>query len=234
MLEPKNIEKLELYHRRNLRHIQHIPKSTATPAVYLLLGALPIEAQLDIRLLTLFRNIIAPNPDSPPAVYIKEVIARQLITTQDDSKSWARHVASVLAKYNLPSPYTLLQNPPRKLAWKRTVKQRIQGEWSQRLCKEAILKSTLLYLNPQSCSLGHIHPVWRNINCDLDIKKATIKVQILTQRYPLATSPTAGSNRGDLCPLCKETRETTKHFLLHCPCTRADRYTIPEENTHDM
>ena len=222
VLEADNIEKLERYHRRNLRYIQHLPQSTAIPAVYLLLGTLPIEAQVDIRLLTLFRNVITPNPSVPPALYIREIVARQLITTSDESNSWARHITKILAKYNLPSAYTLLDNPPKKLVWKHAVKAVVQDEWSRRLREEAEMKSTLRYLDIQACRMGSIHPVWRDIHTDLDIKKATIKAQVLTQRYPLASSPTSG-NRGELCPLCREAKETTKHFLLYCPGTRQDR-----------
>ena len=38
----------------------------------------------------------------------------------------------------------------------------------------------------------------------------------LVQRYPIATSPMAGNNWTETCPLCKDGEETTSYFLLHC------------------
>ena len=206
------LEELEKYHRKNLRYIQHLPQSTATPAIYLLLGALPIEAHLDIRTLTLYRSIISHKQNNPPADYIREIIYRQLITTSDDSSSWTRHVAHILAKYNLPSAYQMFVDPPKKAAWKRTVDRVVKQEWTRRLQGDAELKPSLEYLNPSSCHLGHTHRIWKHINCDLDIKKATVK----------ASFPTSG-NKSELCPLCKTENETTTHFLLHCPSTRQAR-----------
>ena len=222
VLEENNLNKLELYHRRNLRFIQHLPKSTATPAIYLLLGTLPIEAEIDLKILSLFNNIIRPNSDSPPALYIREIILRQLANLDDISSGWTRHVTKILAKYKLPTAYELITVPPKKTQLKQTIKKAITKHWTEVLQEEANTKISLHFLISISCTIGQIHPTWMHINSDLDIKKATIKTQILTQRYPLATSPTAGQCNV-ACPLCKNDAETTKHFLLLCPATNPDR-----------
>ena len=96
-------------------------------------------------------------------------------------------------------------------------------EWTDKLQDAAREKSTLRYLNIEFCKISYLHPAWQGINCDLDIKKATVKAQLLVQRYPLATSPTAPGNRSDVCPLCRDAKETTVHFLLQCPCTMQAR-----------
>ena len=41
-LNKENMEQLEVFHRKSLRHIQSLPDRTSNPAVLLLLGALPI------------------------------------------------------------------------------------------------------------------------------------------------------------------------------------------------
>ena len=64
-LERKDMDKLELYHRKNLRYIQHLPQSTAVPAIYLLTGIPPVEATIHIRTLCLFRNILDADENSP-------------------------------------------------------------------------------------------------------------------------------------------------------------------------
>ena len=63
---------------------------------------------------------------------------------------------------------------------------------------------------------GKNHPVWYILEDSMPVQKATTKALLLTQRYPLATSPTAGKHRNDVCPLCHEEAETTTHFLLAC------------------
>ena len=77
--------------------------------------------------------------------------------------------------------------------------------------------STLTYLNIENCKFDVIHPVWHQINCDVDIRKCTLKILLLIQRYALTTSPTAGTRRTDMCPLCGTEPETLTHFVLQCP-----------------
>ena len=178
---------------------------------------------IDIRVLTLLQNILSPKDDSRPTLYIKEIITRQLAVTDDDSRSWTRRAATTLSKYDLPSAYKLLDNPPRKLAWKKRVQQAVHAEWTDRLQEDADMKSTLQYLNIKACAVGYLHPVWQDINNDLDLKKATIKAQLLVKRYPLASTKLAGELRSSTCPLCKEEEETTSHFLLQCPALREAR-----------
>ena len=48
-LNKENMEQLEVFHRKCLRHIQSLPDRTSNSAVLLLLGALPIEAEIHKR-----------------------------------------------------------------------------------------------------------------------------------------------------------------------------------------
>ncbi|CAC5411757.1 unnamed protein product [Mytilus coruscus] len=52
-LTKSNIEELEIFHRKNLRHLQSLPERTSNAVVLLLLGALPIEAEIHKRQLSL-------------------------------------------------------------------------------------------------------------------------------------------------------------------------------------
>ena len=223
VLDRKELDILEAYHRKSLRYIQHLPQSTAIPAIHLLLGIGTVEMMIDIKVLKLFRNIAAADPKSPPALFIQEFIRRQLAVTAPESKCWTRRAEKALAKYQLPSPYSLFENPPKKLAWKRRVKTAVQESWTDKLIADAEDMSSLEYLNLDACEIGSLHPTWQEVNNQLDIQKATVKTQLLIKRYPLATSPTAGINKSDLCPLCKQEPETTTHFILHCPSTRLER-----------
>ena len=48
-LKTRDIEKLDRFHKDTLRQFQSLPKRAAISSVYLLLGALPIEAELHKR-----------------------------------------------------------------------------------------------------------------------------------------------------------------------------------------
>ena len=81
----------------------------------------------------------------------------------------------------------------------------------------------MTYLNLDKCSTIVLHPTWQNLTCPLTIKKATVKALLLVGRYPLTTSPTAGTRSTEKCPLCSQEPETMVHFVLHCPTLRDDR-----------
>ena len=56
-LSDKDLEELSKFHRKNIRCIQHLPKSTAIPALHLLSGSPPVEVLLHIRILVTFREV---------------------------------------------------------------------------------------------------------------------------------------------------------------------------------
>jgi hypothetical protein len=49
---PSVIEKIESYQRRTLKHLQHFPPNASTPATYLISGVLPLQAEIDKRVLS--------------------------------------------------------------------------------------------------------------------------------------------------------------------------------------
>ena len=138
---------------------------------------------------------------------------------------------SLLKQYQLPPANTLIQHPPKKQQWKDALKG-VNKFWFEKLKKEAHSMSTLSLLDIEQCTSGTIHPVWRNLYNTNDVKKAVIKARLLVQRYPLATSYTAGRKKDDICPLCKADRETVTHFLLHCEATNILRQPLMREILH--
>jgi hypothetical protein len=217
VLKDSELEILSSYHRTNLRCIQHLPRSTAIPALYLLLGVLPIKALVHIQTLSLFGNIISASVNNPPALYIKDLVIRQLAVKELESSSWASQIRRLLVKYDLPPASSMLSNPPAKAHWKAVVKAAVHRYWTKQTREAAHDRSTLQYLCVDLCSTEQTHPVWQNLNDPLTIRKATVKALLLVQRYPLASAHTAGPKRSESCPLCSGDLETTTHFLLHCP-----------------
>ena len=206
-----------------LRRIQGLPDSSAIPALHLLLGVAPIEALIHIRALSLFRNIIAAEKSSPPSIFVRELIIRQLAVKDINSNSWAAYIRKVLLKYRLPKPSDIINSTPKKKHWARMVKNAVLEHWHSVLVEQAKEKKSLSLLGLDNCTLSDLHPVWKYISSHLDILKATVKAKLLIQRYPLLTCKTAGQQRSVVCALCKREPETTEHFLLYCPALQKER-----------
>ena len=218
-----DLKALRSFQNNILRRIQHLPESTAIESLYLLTGTLPIEATIHVRILCMLRNILAAEAKSPPAIYIRELIVRQLAMKDDDSNSWAVPVRKLLLQYELPSINSIVECPPKKTEWKTLVKKKCNLYWTKQLRESCKDKKTLKYLDVNNCATDKLHPIWQYCNNTLDVKKATVKVKLLVRRYPLTTCHTSGKQKSDICPLCKVEPETVVHFLLQCPVLSDDR-----------
>ena len=220
-LGEKDYELLESHHLKLLRSIQHLPTSTAKPALYLLSGSLPLEATHHQQVLSLYGRIIRRYNSIE-----RELTLRQLAMKDINSNSWFSAVRIILIKYDLPSAIELLQDPPSKECWKKTYKEVIEKWWLKTLRQKADKMSSLSYLNKNACSVGTVHPVWKCGSDPLQSLMASTKAKLLVQRYPLTTSHTAGKNKSDLCPLCHNAPEDMEHFLIHCTALEHIRYSF--------
>jgi hypothetical protein len=91
------LEQLERYQKKLLKQVLLLPPNTPEPAVYLLSGTLPVEAQLHIRALNFFNNICNQEEKS-----IEKLLARQQLRTKTiNSNSWFIEIKKMLIKYNL-------------------------------------------------------------------------------------------------------------------------------------
>ena len=108
------------YHISNLRRFQTLPVTTATCAVYLplLIGALPLEAELHKRHLSLLYNILISKNKT-----VKELSNRQIAFNLDNSQSYFGRVQDILDIYNLPDLQCLRENLTSKENWKFQVKK---------------------------------------------------------------------------------------------------------------
>ena len=147
-MKEKQIQNLESYHQITLRELQSLPKITAKCAVYLLAGTLPLEGLLDIHIASLLhmasgqRNII-----------LFVIGMYQPSTKNTKSASWFIYAARRLARYNLDGTVILERTG---LSFKTI----ITNYWTNHLREEIVTKSSLRYLQPESCDLHiytHIH-----------------------------------------------------------------------------
>ena len=104
-------DKLERVYRKFLKQVLSLPDTVADSASYILSGAIPIEAVVHKRALSLFGSIC--RLDETAAVE-KQLARRQLAVKSIDSSSWYISIRKILTKYSLPDGWNLLDNPPQK------------------------------------------------------------------------------------------------------------------------
>ena len=111
-LNDNEVRALEVYHRDNLRCIQHLPKSTANSSAHLLIGIPPTEALVDIRALAMLRKILTVDYPSPLTLFMRDFVVRQLAMDDNPSCSWVGRMRLLTVKYSLPSLGTLVRGNP--------------------------------------------------------------------------------------------------------------------------
>ena len=172
-LNKTHIASLEKFHKNSLRILQSLPERTATAAVYLLLGALPVEAEIHNKQLSLLHSILVSNNSR-----IKEVLNRQITVNFD---SFFHRVLKVLELYKQPDITSLKQQLPTKTVWKNLVLGSVKTYWRESLVHDAQCKTTLKFLAYENILLGEVHPVWDSTeNSVIDVRKAIIKARILS------------------------------------------------------
>jgi hypothetical protein len=118
------LEQLERYQKKLLKQLLSLPPNTPDPAVYLLSGTLPVEAQLHIRALNFFNNICDQEQKS-----IEKILARQQLRTKTINLSI--DIKKMLIKYNLQDLEYYLDNPMTKRLWITSIKREIQNYWQE-------------------------------------------------------------------------------------------------------
>lgn len=209
------IDQLSRYHIQTLRNIQSLPQRTATAAVYMLIGALPLEAELHKRQLSLLHSVLTSTNTS-----LKELVQRQLAYSFDNQKSFFTRVRSILAQYELPSLCQLACSEFSKIQWKQLCAKHVNSYWSRNLVREIKAKKTLKFLAVNNLRIGTTHLVWRTIDSSVsDVRKGTVKARILTGTYILQKNRQSFSN-GSVnaeCPHCCLEDEDMLHMLARCP-----------------
>ena len=206
-------EPLEMYQKRILKQLQGMADNTASAAVYLLSGVLPITAALHIKTLMYYRHTIS-DPNS-----VEYALARrQLVLKDESSSSWYIYVEKLAHQYGLPSPYELLQHLPTKTRWKQMVKRQIHTHWKTKLEADALVKKSLRYMSA-TMTVNAVVDVWEtSTETATESNKDWFKVQVLTGTYRLqALAHRQNQHEVDAtCMLCKTGDEDRLHFISTC------------------
>ena len=216
-LNPPNLRRLETGHRSLLRDIQGLPKRTATSGVYILSGALPMEALIDRRRLCMLPSL----KDNPT---LRHIVHRQISMKPSSSSSWVVATQDILRKYELPHISKVIEGQPTKTAWKAQVDKAIHEHWRQQIVEEAENKSTLKHLCKEFTP-NQPHLLWQaTTNTVRDVRRGTIKGRMLTGTYILQSTRAAfNQTKITLCQMCKQEDEDMEHFIFRCPTLSSAR-----------
>ena len=122
----------------------------------------------------------------------------------------------------------MLQDPPSKESWKRSVNKQVNSYWSNRIRDNALLYTSLRYLHVDDYRYGKRHSVLRTIGNAREIPRITTKLKLVTGTYILQCNR-AAFNQNQIeptCLLCKTEEETLEHFLLNCTALHSARQPI--------
>jgi len=113
ILQPSktNMNKLEKFQKSLLKKVLSLPPNAPDPALYIITGFM--EAQIDLKCLTLFSNICRQNQKSLE----KSIAIRQLQVKDENSNSWFMLLKRTPMKYGLINPLELFENSPSKIEW---------------------------------------------------------------------------------------------------------------------
>ena len=214
VLPQHEIDKMEMYYRKLLRRVQGLPDSTSNAATYALLGALPLEAMLHLRCLSLLGQIARLDSEHS----LKQLAFRQLALYDDASGSWFCYVRKICRKYDIDIYHTL-EFPMKKESWKRQIKKRVTNHHRTQTRTELHKKSSLKWLIWDEGPYG-VHPVWTSCEGKTHlIRAATTRTKMMTGRYSCGASAWRRDTDSS-CPICGCEWESVKHILLSCPCAR--------------
>ena len=194
-----------------------MPSRTALSAVYLLLGALPMEAELHKRQLSLLFSIVSSTNET-----LHQLVQRAIGLQDLSYAGFFKRVSETLNLYQLPTIRQLLECTPSKLEWKRQTRQALHNYWTTSLVADAMVKTTLSHCSIGNLKIGHTHMVWDSIQPNLqDVKRGHTKARLLTGRGTYMFQSTKykfnSSEVDPKCPLCRLESEDLQHFILRCP-----------------
>ena len=200
-----------------MRSFLKLSSSSPIPALYFLLGQLPIEAKLHLDFLSLFFTIWNNQHTT-----IHKVVMYILQMSDNSSITWAAHLRTLCLKYRLPDPLKLLKNEQAwsKQRWSELTKTMITvyHETEQRL--KARRNSKMNYLNVQLQGLsGKPHPALLNISNTQDIPKLRQHLKMLTGDYLTAERLALDTGSNPKCKLCLAPTENIDHILTKCRAT---------------
>ncbi len=194
---------------------QSLPQRTAIGALHLLLGALPISAELHRRQLSFLYLVL-----SCDNIAIQDLVTRQIAVNLNNAGSFFCRVSYTLTLYQLPSLTELNDQLPTKFVWKTLVSKHIHAYWTNQFISESTEKSSLSMMNIPHLRTGITHHIWDSLDSTVtEVRKGITRARMITGTYMLQTNKCKFSHFqiDPTCPLCRLEPEDIVHVLTRCP-----------------
>lgn len=121
--------------------------------MYVLSGILPIEAQIQIKVLIFYCNICHQDENS-----LEKRLARRQLTVKDmNSHSWFIDVQKFIIKFDLGDALDWLDKGIKKSIRIKQIKKGIETCWTESIKTNATLYFGLRYLNSRNFRPGKVH-----------------------------------------------------------------------------
>lgn len=211
VLSKQQIKDISAFHKNLLRRIQGLPKNTATEAIYIMLGTLPIEAEIHIRALTLFGAVCRSRNTT-----LVDLANRQL--GLGGKHSWFTYIQKLCCQYQI-NIEGATNAPWRKNHWKEYVTDTVKHFWMKELMLNKSGKSSLQYLEIDLRQPFKPHAIWRSCTGNpRHVTAAMIRAKMITNTYLTQERKTKLGRIGEsaMCILCGEENETLQHLLISC------------------
>ena len=127
VMSSKELSLVDQQLKRTIQNIIKLPNSSPTSLVYFISGTLPGTAIVHLKQLTLF-GMVCRLPGDP-----LHQLACHALHTSTSQSSWFVKIRGLLLQYQLPHPLLLLNNPPKKDAYKKLLKSKVVDYWEKKL-----------------------------------------------------------------------------------------------------
>lgn len=208
---------LERAYKRLLKTLLGLREGTADEAAYMLFGLLPAEAELHLRILSLYGGITRLENNHP----LLQLALRQAACPTEKRKGWFGMVFTVARKYLIePAVMAAISSPWQKNHWKSFTRNAVHRHWVQKMREEAARKSSMKYMASQSNNPHAAHHLWPRGGCASRKRvAASFRAKMISGSYILQANR-ARFNQNTVnptCPLCGLAPEDLPHFMLSCP-----------------
>ena len=234
VLTSKEETLISQHYKVYMERLLRLHQATPAPVVYMLAGCLPLQAQLHLRMFSIFGQVCRLKDGEN----VLGVRARAVFSSSSPStKSWFWKLRMLCLQYGLPHPITMLDSPPTKLQLKSMVRAAVLQYWLKQLREKADSLPSLQYLKTPFLGLTRCHPLfWSCGSSPWETEKATSQARLLSGRYRVEalSGHWMPGNKEGMCslPLCWKTdnghKGTIESFLLSCPSLSTTRASLTE------
>ena len=185
VLSTKEEQVLDQYYKVFIQRMLRLHQATPAPAVFLMAGCLPFQAQLHLRIFSLFGQLCRlNNGDNILAARASIVFS----SASPSSQSWFWKLRKLCLQYGLPHPSEWLSTKPGKLKVKTMVKAAVHEYTLNKLRAKADSLTSLQYLRTKFLGLTKCHPLFRSCGASpWEAEKATTQARLLSGRYRVDT-----------------------------------------------